>query len=96
MNLGGQIPLVTADVNHQDRQEEKNGMLFYVSTLHSSCFLSHFWLWCANKDQFWAHRHLIPEDSAPVTQLPAALQGQDSYLIHLLRTVIGTEQAFDA
>ena len=25
------MSLVTADVNHQDRQEEKNGMLFYIS-----------------------------------------------------------------
>lgn len=82
--------LVTADLNHQDRQEEKNRMLFYISNFLSSCFLSHFWLWCANKDQFWAHRHLIPEDSAPVTQVPAALQGQGSYLIHFLHTVTGT------
>lgn len=46
------MPWVTASINHHDRQEEKHGKFFYIPTLLSSCFLSHFWLWCADKDQF--------------------------------------------
>ena len=46
------MSLVTADVNHQDRQEEKNGMLFYISNFLSSCFLSHLWLCVPIKTSF--------------------------------------------
>lgn len=65
MNFEG-YALVTADLNQQDRQEEKTEHILYSNFL-SSCFLSHFWL-CANKDQFLAYRHSHLKTAAPATQ----------------------------